>query len=483
MHSKMAKILASILALGLVAAACGNDDDAPAALEAAQEATAAPEPMDAAPEPMNDAMPAGTPCDGEIDGPVTLTLTSHSSGEAYTGAVESFNAGPGAELGVTVELLDLGESAYEAFIVGAASANDLPDIIDMDGPFLYNFAWNGFVQPLGNCVPDGGLDDFLPSIITQGMYNGELYSLGSFDSGMGIWAKRSVLESVGARIPETSQDAWTAEEFDQLLRDLAASGVDAPLDIKWWYGAGEWRPYGFAPIVQSAGGDVIDRSDFQSADGALNSAAAVEAMTLFQSWANDGLIDLAAVDDTNFINGDAALSWVGRWMYNRYKDALGDDLVLVPLPDFGTGSKAGMGLWNWAMSSSAADADAVWAFMEHVTSPEQVAAIAAATAVASERQVALMAPTELLAEQHFANFRGWFEPLGIEVVWLSGRLGSRERGRGLARITAGAVMNSIDRDTFIIPPFSIRWGAFWGQVTMRPGVSAIRSAPASHAGS
>ena len=63
-----------------------------------------------------------------------------------------------------------------------------------------------------------------------------------------------------------------------------------------------------------------------------------------------------------------------------------------------------------------------------------VAAIAAVTAVASARQVALMAPTELLAEQHFANFRGWFDPLGIEVVWLSGRLGSRERGRGLARI-------------------------------------------------
>ncbi|MCY4221006.1 MAG: ATP-dependent DNA helicase RecG, partial [Thiotrichales bacterium] len=66
-----------------------------------------------------------------------------------------------------------------------------------------------------------------------------------------------------------------------------------------------------------------------------------------------------------------------------------------------------------------------------------VAAIAAVTAVASERQVALMAPTELLAEQHFTNFRGWFEPLGIEVVWLSGRLGGRERGRVLARIAGG----------------------------------------------
>ena len=66
-----------------------------------------------------------------------------------------------------------------------------------------------------------------------------------------------------------------------------------------------------------------------------------------------------------------------------------------------------------------------------------VAAIAAVAAVASERQVALMAPTELLAEQHFASFRGWLEPLGIEVVWLSGRLGSRERGRALARIAGG----------------------------------------------
>ena len=66
-----------------------------------------------------------------------------------------------------------------------------------------------------------------------------------------------------------------------------------------------------------------------------------------------------------------------------------------------------------------------------------VAAIAAVAAVASERQVALMAPTELLAEQHFASFRGWLEPLGIEVVWLSGRLGSRERGRNLSRIAGG----------------------------------------------
>ena len=66
-----------------------------------------------------------------------------------------------------------------------------------------------------------------------------------------------------------------------------------------------------------------------------------------------------------------------------------------------------------------------------------VAALAAVVAVASRRQVAMMAPTELLAEQHYASFRGWLEPLGIPVAWLSGRLGSRERARAVAGIADG----------------------------------------------
>ncbi len=46
---------------------------------------------------------------------------------------------------------------------------------------------------------------------------------------------------------------------------------------------------------------------------------------------------------------------------------------------------------------------------------------AALRAIAHGKQVALMAPTELLAEQHANNFRNWFEPLGVEVGWLAGK--------------------------------------------------------------
>ncbi len=388
------RLFGALLVLSLLATACGSDEDSTATDDSGSTSDDSGSDDSGSSGSDDSGATAAAPCDGEIDGPVTLTLTSHSSGPAYTDSVAAFNSGPGADLGVTVELVDLGEAGYEDFIVAAAASNDLPDIIDMDGPFLYNFAWNGFVQPLGNCVPDGKLADFLPSIVEQGMYNDELYSLGSFDSGMGIWAKRSVLEGVGARIPETSEDAWSVDEFSQILNDLQASGIESPLDIKWWYGAGEWRPYGFATIVQSAGGDIIDRSDFQSAEGQLNGPEAVAAMTSFQEWAQAGLIDLDAVDDNNFIEGDVPLSWVGHWMYGSYKDALGDDLALVPLPDFGQGSKAGMGSWNWAMSSVAADPDAVWAFIDFVTSPEQVKVIAdAESAVPSLKSVLDADPT------------------------------------------------------------------------------------------
>ncbi|MCG6116943.1 MAG: ATP-dependent DNA helicase RecG [Aquimonas sp.] len=67
-----------------------------------------------------------------------------------------------------------------------------------------------------------------------------------------------------------------------------------------------------------------------------------------------------------------------------------------------------------------------------------VAALAALHAVEAGAQVALMAPTELLAEQHFNNFRAWLEPLQIEVVWLAGKVKGRARAAALSRIAAGA---------------------------------------------
>lgn len=69
-----------------------------------------------------------------------------------------------------------------------------------------------------------------------------------------------------------------------------------------------------------------------------------------------------------------------------------------------------------------------------------VAAMAALQAIEAGYQVALMAPTEILAEQHYLNFQRWFEPLGLEVAWLAGKLKGKARAASLERIAAGTPM-------------------------------------------
>lgn len=67
-----------------------------------------------------------------------------------------------------------------------------------------------------------------------------------------------------------------------------------------------------------------------------------------------------------------------------------------------------------------------------------VAALAALAAIESGMQAAVMAPTELLAEQHRRSFERWFAPLGIPGVWLSSRVKGKAREAALAAIAQGA---------------------------------------------
>jgi ATP-dependent DNA helicase RecG len=72
-----------------------------------------------------------------------------------------------------------------------------------------------------------------------------------------------------------------------------------------------------------------------------------------------------------------------------------------------------------------------------------VAALAALQAIENGYQVALMAPTEILAEQHFLKLRDWLEPLGIRPVWLSGSMKKKEKLLAADRIASGETLLAI----------------------------------------
>jgi len=290
--------------------------------------------------------------------------------EALNAQVEAFNA---SQNSYRVVAEQLPEGTYNDQVQAAALSSDLPCLLDFDGPFIYNYAWSGFLQPIDRFVSDELRADVLPSILSQGTYDGALYSLGTFDSGLGLYGNRAYLEAAGVRIPTSVDDAWTIQEFEAALAALTAlPEVEYALDLKFNYGQGEWFTYGFAPILWSAGVGMIDRDGYQNADP-LRSGAAVTAMEHFQSWFENGWATNAPAGDVDFHERKiAALSWVGHWQYNPHSEALGDDLVLLPLPDFGAGSKTGMGSWNWGITSSCNEADGAWAFLEFLMQPDEI---------------------------------------------------------------------------------------------------------------
>jgi multiple sugar transport system substrate-binding protein len=238
---------------------------------------------------------------------------------------------------IEVRINFIPEQSYNAQVQAAAIAGELPDLLEFDGPFLYNYVWQGHLVPLDGLLSAATRDELLPSIEKQGRFRGRMYGAGTFDSGLGLYASRRHLEDVGARIPSGPEEAWTDTEFGDLLAALAGRDADGRvLDLKLNY-SGEWFTYAFSPLLQSAGGDLIERGTYRSSLGVLNGSESVRAMTTLQRWLAGGYVD-RNVDDDAFVGGRVALSWAGHWEYPRYSAALGDDLVLLPLPDLGQGS-------------------------------------------------------------------------------------------------------------------------------------------------
>ncbi len=338
---------------------------------------------------------------------VTVSAWVHSGRAAERAVIQDqvrrFNA---LQDRIRVKLTVIPEGSYNAQVQAAAAAGDLPDALEFDGPFLYNYIWQGRLTPIEKYLPASVTLDLIPSIVQQGTYDGKLYSVGAYDSGLGLYARRSRLQAVHARIPRGPGDAWTVKEFEGILARLAKADPDGQvLDLKLNY-TNEWYTYAFSPPIQSAGGDLIDRSGYQSAAGVLNGPAAVAAMTHIQDWIKHGYVD-PNVDDDAFTAGRVALSWAGHWEYRRYAAAAGDDLVLLPLPDFGKGSRTGQGSWNWGITRGAHDPQAAATFIRFLLRPDEIlrmtdangAVPATRTAIARSRLYGPGRPLRLFAEQ------------------------------------------------------------------------------------
>ena len=285
-------------------------------------------------------------------------------------AAETFN---NRQQKYRVEIISSLRRIYENWVYSEATTGTLPCLLEFDGPYLSAFAWPGYLQPIDKFVPPDMLNDFLPSIVAQGTYQGRLYSLGQFDSGVGLWGNRRYLLAAGVRIPGL-ETPWSLAEFEQALSRLTAlKEVDYAINLGLHNKpSGEFFSYAYGPILQGFGGDVIDRQTYRSAKGVLDGPQSVAAMKRFQYWIKQGWTRADRDGQSDFSKGKAALSWAGNWAYHRYYKALGKDLVLMPLPDFGQGIKTGMGSWAWGMSSTCREPAGAWAFLADLLSTKEI---------------------------------------------------------------------------------------------------------------
>ena len=320
--------------------------------------------------------PTDSTCDGKLSGtiPTYITAWFHDSGANTDEAqilreqVSAFNA---TEQQVQVKLITLPVGDYAQQVQAAAAHGGLPDLLDFDGPNLYNYAWSGKLKPIDSCVSKSLREDLLPSIIEQGSYANRQWGVGTFDSGLGLYVRPSILTKAGIRIPSSPADAWTADEFTTVLQRLRQAGFQRPLDLQLNEPNPEWYTYGFAPAVWSAGGDLIDRTDYRTVDGFLNGPGAVNAFTIMQRWFTQGYVDPNATGDA-FEESRSPISWIGHWFYDRYSKAFPGDIRIVPLPNFGERTATDSGSWQWGITSNATDGDAVWRFLQFLLRPAEV---------------------------------------------------------------------------------------------------------------
>jgi len=324
---------------------------------------------------------------GAVAAPKTIAVWSGSTDQRglLKAATLAFNS---AQKAYRAELFAANYQDYADWVQSVAGSGALPCLLEVDGPFVAGFAWRGYLKALDKFVSPEMRSDLLPSILAQGTYDGHLYSLAQRDSGLGLWANRRYLKAAGVRIPTVARP-WTLAEFERAMDKLAqVDGVDYPLDLAVYTGTSEFFAYAYLPMLAGFGGDFIDRGRYPKAGGVLDGPQSVAAMTRLQGWFRKGWA--RAVDrNDDFEKGKTALAWTGHWRYTPFRVALGDDLLLLPLPDFGHGLKTGMGSWGWSITSTCPEPAGAWAFLSYLMSPDEVLRISDAIGAVPARKSVL----------------------------------------------------------------------------------------------
>lgn len=291
--------------------------------------------------------------------------------EYYKGAIEQFNELYEGQIEATLQMIPRGNGyEYENKINAAATSGSLPDIIAMDGPSVANYADSGIIVPIDEYFTEDKLEDFVPSIITQGTVDGQLYALGASESTVVLFYNKDVLDAAGIQAPTTLEDAWTWQEVYEIAKQLKTDDMYG-INLEW--DLGEGQIYGFAPIIWSNGGELLSE-DGKEIDGYLNSDKSIEALEFYQKFAVEGLINLQPLPN-DFEEGKSAMYLMGSWEIQTIEESYPDfSYGITYYPKFSETSEvvSPSGDWCFGITSGSKNQEAAAKLVEFLTSAEEV---------------------------------------------------------------------------------------------------------------
>lgn len=305
------------------------------------------------------------------------TLTSPDEMKVFEQQVKRYNQrSPSSK--VSIEYIPHG--SYRDSVIGGALAKDLPCILAVDQPDVANYAWAGLIRPLykqtagesqsqDSLIKKETIDRINPSGV--GSYKQAVYSLGPFDISLAIFSRKSLFKQLDVRIPSVEQP-WSVKEFNQVLAKLRSLNTyKYILDLNL-LGVGEWPAYAFLPMLYSSGADLIERTDYLKAEGVLNSPPAIQWGNWLQGLIEKNLAFVQVGEHALFERGLLALDYNGSWVFDRYKKAIGDDLLILPTIDFGRGAYIGGGSWHYSISHQCLQPKSAANFIEFIMSDHEI---------------------------------------------------------------------------------------------------------------
>jgi multiple sugar transport system substrate-binding protein len=318
-------------------------------------------------------------CATAVAAPIDIPMWRHESGDLEVtvtrALIDEFNK---SQQQYRVVYENLPKGSYTQTVTAAAVAKKLPCLIDMDQPTVANFAWSGYVRPLDKLLDKQVQADLLDG--GKGSYKGVLYSVGQFDVVLAMFARKSALAKAGVRIATIAQPWTLAETNDAFAKLKKLPEYEYVIDIHNSYD-GEWWTYGYSPWLQSFGGDLIDRKSMTTAEGKLNGKPAVAFGTWFQALFKKGYVNKKPADDKSFLQGRVPLDFAGSWAYEDAFKKWGDDVVVMPVPDFGNGPKIGAASWQYGISTSCPHPEGAAAFVNYMVQPATVAKLSQSTSL------------------------------------------------------------------------------------------------------